>query len=255
MSKLAVIGDNKPPSPIEFAEGLIAGDLNRWMGDHPVIETDEDARDAKAFLDRSKLALEEIEAERVGKVKPLNDEVAAINLHYKMVHNTDKKNPGLFDKIVGELKSRLAAHLQREEDKRLAAAEAARRAQEEAERAAREAEAHEREALSNAASGELEVDVAALTQEADTAFKEFEKQSRFAARAERDTRARVGGGFGRAAGLRDVETLHLESYNRAIKAIGPNDKIKDAILSAARDFRKEHGNLPDGVTATYERKL
>ena len=86
-------------------------------------------------------------------------------------------------------------------------------------------------------------------------MSEFERQSRFAARAEKDTKVKLGGGFGRTATLREVETLHLENYNRAIKAIGPNDKIREAVLSAAREYRKVHGHLPDGVTATTERKL
>jgi hypothetical protein len=49
--------------------------------------------------------------------------------------------------------------------------------------------------------------------------------------------------------------LVLESYGKAIKAIGPNDKIRDAILAAARDYRKLRGKLPDGVTETSERKF
>ena len=66
---------------------------------------------------------------------------------------------------------------------------------------------------------------------------------------------KLGGGFGKAASLRTVETLHLDSYNLAIKAIGPHPKIEEAILAAAREYRKVHGVLPDGVSATQERKL
>jgi hypothetical protein len=250
----AVIGANEPPGAIALGETVIR-EINIFLQGHPVIETEDDAREAKPFLDRAKAALEEIEAERDSKVRPLNDEVDTINLQYKMVHNKDSKKPGLFDKIVAELKSRVAAYMLREEEKREIAAEQARAAQAEAERIARDLEAKEREALSNAAAGELDIDVAAVTQQADEAFSNYEQSSRFAARAEKDTRVKIGGGFAKAAGLRDVETLHLESYNKAIKAIGPHDKIRDAILSAARDYRKQHEQLPDGVTATYDRKL
>jgi hypothetical protein len=55
--------------------------------------------------------------------------------------------------------------------------------------------------------------------------------------------------------MRTEKTLVLENYGRAIKAIGPNDKIRDAVLSAARDYRKLHGKLPDGVTEVTERKF
>lgn len=253
MSNLARIGSNHPPGPIEHAQSVI-DDINAWLSDHPTIETEEDAREAKPFLDRAKASLEEVEAERDGKVRPLNETVDAINAKYKALHNVDKKKPGLFDKIVVELKARVAAFMIKEEQRREREAEIARVAQEEAERIAREAEAKEAETLANAKAGEV-VDVAEVTQQADQAFSEFERASRFADRAERDTRVKIGGGFDRSASLRNVETLHLDSYGLALKAIGPNDKVRDAILSAARDYRKLHGALPPGVSATTERKL
>lgn len=250
---LALIGSNHPPGPIDHAQGVI-DDINAWLSEHPTIETEDDARAAKPFLDRAKASLEEIEAERDSKVRPLNEQVTAINGKYKALHSTDPKKPGLFDKIVNELKARIAAFLRSEELRREREAEIARQAQLEAERLAREAEARELEALENARAGEV-VDVAQVTQQADEAFEEFERQSRFAARAERDTKVKIGGGFDKSAALRTVETLHLESYNLALKAIGPNDKIREAILSAAREYRKMHGMLPAGVRATHERKL
>ena len=60
---------------------------------------------------------------------------------------------------------------------------------------------------------------------------------------------------GKAITMRNQETLVLVSYGKAICAIGQNDKIRDAILSAARDYRKEHGALPEGVTAEHTRKM
>jgi hypothetical protein len=253
MSNLARIGSNNPPGPIDYAQGVV-DEINAWLADHPTIETEDDARAAKPFLDRAKLSLEEVEAERDSKVRPLNETVDAINAKYKALHNVDKKKPGLFDKIVIELKARVAAFMIKEEQRRAREAEIARLAQEEAERLAREAEAREAEALENAKAGEI-IDVVEVTKQADEAFEEFERQSRFAARAEKNVNVKIGGGFGRTASLRDAETLHLDSYSLALKAIGPNDKVRDAILIAARDYRKLHGELPAGVRATYERKL
>lgn len=254
MNNLALVGHNNPPGPIELAE-TVASEINAWLGDHPVIETEEQARAAKPLLDRAKAACDEIEAERDGKVRPLNERVASINAQYKGVHNTDQKKPGKFDRIILELKARIAAYLRAEEDRRQQEAEEARRKAEEAELIAREAEQREREALANAQAGELDVDVAAVISQADTAFAEYEQQSRFAARAERDSKAKIGGGFRRTAALRTVETLHLDSYGKALKAIGPHPKIEEAILSVAREYRKTHGALPDGVRATTERAL
>lgn len=249
-----VLGGNNPPSVIDHAQTVI-DDINVWMADHPVIETEEQARETKPFLDRAKAVLDEMESERDGKVRPLNDTVDAINAKYKALHNVDKKKPGRYDKIINELKIRVEAFLVAEELRREQEAEAARRKQEEAESIAREAEKHEHEALQNAAAGELDINVAEVTQAADEAFSEFERTSRFAARAEKDTKVKIGGGFRKAASLRDVETLHLDSYSLALKAIGPHDKIRDAILSVARDYRGQHGKLPEGVRATTERKL
>jgi hypothetical protein len=247
-------GHNNPPDTVAFAGDTMQA-ISDWMKEHPVIETEDDAREAKPFLDRAKAALDEMESDRDGKVRPLNDAVDAINGKYKALHNTDKKKPGLYDKIVNELKARMAAFMLAQEKRREEAAEIERKKLEAAETAAREAEAREQEALAGAKTGELDVDVAVVTKEADEAFAAFEQQSRFAARAEKNTKVKIGGGFGRTAALRTVETLHLDSYGKAIKAIGPCEKIEAAILSAARDYRKEHGSLPEGVRATTEKVL
>lgn len=247
-------GHNNSPSPIDLA-GETIGAVSDWMKDNPVIQSEEQAKEAKLLVDRAKAALEEVEAERNRLVRPLNEQVDAINGKFKALHNTDKKRPGTYDRIFAELKARIAAFLVAEEEKRQKAAAEAAAKLAEAERIAREAEAKEQEAIENAKAGELDVDVAAVTAEADDAFAEYQRESRFAARAERDTKVKVGGGFGRAATLRTVETLHLDSYNLALRAIGPQPKIEEAILSCAREYRKSHGRLPDGVSATTERVL
>lgn len=254
MSNLAIVGHNKPPSAIDLALTTIDA-MSEWMKANPVIETGEQAGEAKLLCDRAKVALDEIEAERDKLVRPLNEQVDAINRDYKALHNTDKKKPGTYDRVFIELKARVSAFLIAEEEKRRKEAEAAAAKAAEAERLAREAEAKEREAIENAKAGEVDVDVVAATTEADESFAEFEKASRFAARAERDAKVKLGGGFGKAVSLRTVETVHLDSYGKALKAIGPHPKIEEAILSAAREYRKQHGALPDGVSATTERML
>jgi len=251
---LPVVGHNNPPSAIDLAKNTIDA-LSEWMKNNPVIQTAEQAKEAKLLIDRAKVSLDEIEDERNKLVRPLNDKVSAINDKFKALHNTDKKRPGTYDRIFAELKARVSAFLVAEEERRQKeAAEAAARLAE-AERLAREAEAKEQEAIENAKAGELDVDVAAVTAEADDAFADYQRESRFAARAERDTKVKLGGGFGKATSLRTVETLHLDNYGKALKAIGPQPKIEEAILSCAREYRKTHGRLPDGVSATTERVL
>lgn len=248
------VGGNNPPSPIEMAESIMQV-LSDWMKDHPVIQTEDDARAAKPLIDRAKAAMDEIESERDGKVRPLNDKVAEINAEYKAIHNTDPKKPGTFNKVFNELKTRIADYLRREEQKRLIAAAEARRIQEEAERQAREAEERERQALHGASLGEIDVDVVAVTKEADAAFEAFERQSRFADRAEKDTKVKIGGGFASAVSLRTTEVLQVDDALKAIVIIGTTERIREAILTEARAYRKANGRLPDGISATTERKL
>lgn len=251
---IASIGHNKPPGSLEAGYDTMRA-LSDWMGECPVIENEDHAREAKKLLDRAKGSQAEIESERVEKVTPLNDQIDALNAHYKAVHNKDPKKPGSLDRVTNELKARIAAFLAAEEARREAEAEAKRL---EAERAAQEAQAameHEREAIANARAGELGVDVTQVVIEADKLVSEAKKAERVAARADRDTKVKVGGGWGKSVSLRTAETLVLVSYGRAITAIGPNEKIRDAILSAARDYRQQHGHLPDGVQAEHTRKL
>jgi hypothetical protein len=248
------MGNNNPPSPIEMAESIMQV-LSDWMKDHPVIQTEDEARAAKPLIDRAKAAMVEIEVDRIEKVQPFNDKVAEINAEYKAVHNTDLKKPGSFNKVFNELKARIADYLRREENKRFAAAAEARRIQEEAERQAREAEERERQALHGASLGEVDVDVATVTKEADAAFEAFERQSRFADRADKDTKVKIGGGFASAVSLRNAETLQVDDALKAVVVIGVTDRIREAILIEARAYRKANGRLPDGVSATTERKL
>lgn len=247
-------GHNNPPTPIEMAGAAIHA-VSIWMEENPVIETEEQARAAKPLLDRAKSALDDMEAERDSKVRPLNEQVSKINADYKALHNTDSKKPALYDKVLNELKARLAAFMRREEEKRLAEAARLRAEAEAKEKAAREAEAKEQEAIANAAAGELGIKVAEATDEADAAFAGYQQSSRFAARAERDTKVKIGGGFGSAVSLRTTETLHLDDAAKALAAIGVTDKVREALLSGARDYRKLRGELPAGVRAETDRRL
>lgn len=251
---IASIGHNMPPGPIEAGTDTMLA-LSDWMKECPVIETDEQATEAKKLLDRAKNSAAEIEDARTTLVAPLNEQVEDINARHKAVHNKDAKKPGTLDLVARELKLRLTRFIEAEEARRKAELQ---RATEEAERiaeAARQADAAKQEAIANAKAGELGVDVTQVVVEASNTAKALEKAARVVARADRATHVKVAGGWGNSVSLRTAEVLVLESYGKAIKAIGPNDKIRDAILSASRDYRREHGHLPDGVKAEYERKL
>ena len=120
---------------------------------------------------------------------------------------------------------------------------------------AREAEAREKEAIEGAAVGEV-TDVGGFIVEADAAFNQFQKADRAVAIAERDVPVRISSMMGgRALSMRTTEILLLDDPIKAIRAIGITEKIRDAILSSARDYRKLKGELPKGVSATHERKI
>ena len=104
--------------------------------------------------------------------------------------------------------------------------------------------------------GEVGAGLGAASLDADDAIAAAKRAEREAAVAERDAATvRVGGGWGRVASLRTKETLVVSDAAKAIKAIGMTDKIRDAILSSARDYRKLKGKLPAGIDATTERAL
>lgn len=250
------IGDNGPPEPTPIERAADAQDaLAQFLNDTPVITEGPHLVEAKQVYEHVRGAMDEMEAERDKLVRPLNEQVASINSKYKAIHNTDSKKPGTLDKIFNELKLRLTDYAAKEEARRIRAAEEARTEAEKAEAAAREAERIEQQAKQDAVVGVIDTGVADAIQNADQKFAEFEQASRFAARAEKSVPFRIGDGQGKAIGMRTEKTLVLENYNKAITAIGPNDKIRDAILSAARDYRKLHHKLPDGVTEVTERKF
>lgn len=249
-------GHNQPPSALDLAIEPVK-DMSLWLERNPVIQTEEKAKEAKVLVDRVVEALRETEAERDSKVRPLNEQVAAINAKYKSVHNTDPRKPGLSDKILNELKNRIQTFLLAEEAKKQAALEEARRAAEEAERLAREAEAKERDAKEDAKMG-VETDVAKATAEADAAFTRFTKADRAVARAEKDTKVKVAGGFGRAVSFRAHEVLSVASMadaHKALEIMGLTKDIEDAIIKSAREYRKVFEELPDGITVSHERKI
>jgi hypothetical protein len=252
----AGIGHNNPPEPTVFerAQGAIKA-LGLFLNDVPVITDGPHLVEAKRLVEWARGAAAELEAERAELVRPLNDELDAINGKYKALHNKDAKRPGTLDKTLAALRDRLTAYGRVEEAKREAAAAEARRVAEKAEAAAREAERLEQQAKLDAAVGVVDTGVAEAIANADEAFSEYEHASRFAARTEKQTTFRIGDGRGKALGMRTEKTLILESYAKAITAIGKNEKIEAAILSAARDYRKEHGKLPEGVTEVSERKF
>lgn len=244
----AKMGGNQPPSPIERSADTVA-DLSKFLADEPIISTDVKAREAKTLIERARGMLDEMERHRDARVRPLNNQVAEINAEYKRPRTT-------LQTALGQLCQRANDYMDAEREK---AAEIARKHKEEAERLIREAEdaiAAKREADDNASQGEIGIDTVSAAAEADEKIAAANKAIRESQRADRNTNIRIGGGFsGRALTQRTKETLIVTDWQKAITAIGFVDGIRDAVLTAARAYRKLKNELPDGVVSEKEKSL
>lgn len=240
------IGHNQPPDMTATA-GETANDLSGWMADNPVIQTEEQAREAKVYIDRGSLCVKDLEDERKGKVHPLNEEVKTINNYYRGPRE-------LLEGVVDELKSRMDRFLLREEAKRIAAAEEATRLAEQAERIAREAERKEREAIDEADSGTLGLDIAAVTAAADRTFADYQKAERQAALAERETKVKIGGGFTRAFSLKERKVFMVDDPIAAMQALKEVPIVIESLIKAARAYEKFHGVCPPGIRIELDRR-
>lgn len=251
MSALAASGHNNPPHPIDFGREAMA-DLNRFLTDNPIIQTPEQAKEGALFVERCRKTVADMEDARKKDVAPLNEKVKAINEVYRVVRDP-------LDSVLSELRRRLTDFAARTEAARIKAAEEARKLADAAEMEARRAEEAEREAKQGATFGEV-TDVATAIVEADQAFSRFAKADRAAQLAESQTHVRLPSQLGgKALSLREKETLHVDNMLAAVEAlmlarIG-TDYIHDAILTAARAYRKARGELPPGVRSETTRSI
>ncbi len=243
----AVSGHNQPPSQIELTERWIS-ELSRFLSEVPVIQSHEDAKRAADLLKRGQIAAKELDDERDGNVRPLNERVKAINAAYKRASLP-------LDRLLVLLKSRLTDRARAEEARRQADVAAKLQAAQEAEIAALKAAEDERDAIENAALGEVGGAVVQAITDTAVAQEDAARAARAVAIAERDVPERIATGYGRAVAMRTVETLVIDNHISAVISMWPNDKIGDAIRSAARDYRKAHGRLPKGISIILERKI
>ncbi len=247
----ATIGHNSPGAIIVTKDvvDLVSG----FLTETPVIQDGESARKAGGLVDNLRKCLQDIEDEREAKVKPLNSEVQQINGEYKRYHNTDKKKPGTYDKILLELRGRLTTFALAEESRRQAVVMEAVRVAEEAKSLAQAAEARETAVREGQSVGEI-ADIGQAIQETDEAIADAGLAHREALRADRNATVRIGTG-GRSIGLRTQETLVVDDVVKAVQSIGENDTITEAVQKAARAYRSLYGKLPGGVRSVQEKVI
>lgn len=245
MKKEATRSNNPPDMAVTAVDTAVA--VNDYLKENPTIETEEQAKEAKVFIDRAKLCVQDLEAERRGLVEPLNLKVRNINEHYRGPRDS-------LIQVGDELNRRVSDFLREQEQRRLRDVERAREVTAEAERKARAAEQVEQERLDDARRGELGVDVLAATRDADEAFNDFRQADQKRRRLERET-VKVTGGFTRALGLRAKEEIFVVDAAEAIREIGLTEAIIEAICKGARAFKKLHRRWPSGVKVETERRV
>lgn len=238
---------NNPPEVIDLASE-VAQSVSDFMSFTPVVEDEVTARAMKLQIDRVKLCVKDLEAERDGKVRPLNEQVDVINSKYR-------KPRTMLGNLLSEMLKRVHDFVKKEEHIRQMVALEAERKAKEAEQAAIEAERIERERLDDAANGEVGINVAEVTADADEAFEAYEKAERQAIIAKKDIHIKIGGGLSRAIGVKEREVLSVKEPFLAMMMMGVTPDIQEAILKSARAWRRVHGKLPDGIAVTMERHL
>jgi hypothetical protein len=241
---LNIQGHNNPPGMIETA-GSLTKSLNDWLTDHPVVEDENMARDAKVLLDRGRLGLKDLEEERTKKVRPLNEQVEEINASYR-------PSRSILQKVLDELRLRTVDFIAKEEAKRIKIAEEDRQRAELARSAALEAEQREQDIIDDAKAGAI-VDVAGASEDADRLYAEYRLADRGAARSDKEIKVRIGGGISRPLSLRNKETLTITDACSAITAIGMSIDLHLVITRAAKAYRTIHGKLPPGIESKTER--
>lgn len=240
-----MLGHNRP-TPQDLAGDALT-DLGRFLSDNPTIEAGT-VKEGTLFAERARKTLQDMEDARKFEVGPLNEQVKDINGRYRTAR-------GPLENLFTTLRLRLTDYTAREEAKRIREAEIARQAALDAEMEARRAEEAEIEAKQNSSLGEI-VELAAVVVEADQAFHDFQKLDRAAAIAERDTHVRLPSQLGgKALSLKTTETLILANAMEAFSVLGNHPKVIEALLTAARDYRRKRGSLPAGVTASYSRSI
>lgn len=230
------------------AAGLVMADLGHWLSENPVIITEDEARKGAQHVRRCRSALADMEDERKARVGPLNDQVKDISGEYRAAGSP-------LERVLETLRDRMTAWAHQEEDKRQEEAAAMQLEARIAERVALAADTAEREARGAAAVGEVGIDVAGASITADDAFDRADRARRAAARAERDSRVKLGGGIGRAVSLRSKEVLTVTDFMAAVAALGMTERIEAVLLTEARSYRVRHGALPAGITSTTERTI
>lgn len=253
--RIVTRSDNQPPGPLDQAKAIFT-ELAAWLRETPVVQDEQTAKAGSAWIERARIALDEARTERDGKTRPHLDALETIRGEYETVRDKTKTNEGgPLQRALTALKKRMTDYANAVEAARAAEAAGLAKEADEKAAAARAAELAEKEAIADAEVG-VETDIGAAIEQADEAFADFQRADRASERAIRGIPLRFGSVTGgRAQTMRTVETLSVTDWKAAIDEMGVTESIRDAIISSARNYRREFGDLPAGIAANKGRTM
>lgn len=248
----AVIGGNKPPSPIDDwlprnAKLVEAADIWLKALEQPVgdgkpplrkITTEDQAAKAQDFIEQIRKEWKACDDARKAENKPHDDAIKANNEAFRPLLSA-------LEVIANLLKPLQSAWLQ----------EVERRQNEERIRLAREAEQKRKDAEAAAVKAAQATSVQDVIK-ADRAQREAE-QAAAAARVAQKAKPQVHGDYStRAASLKTYWSAKITDYDKALQHYGKTDKVRDLIQSLAdTDARSLHEALQvPGVEPVSERR-
>jgi len=222
------IGDNNPPDPFAGFEAHINDlfDEAKNFLDGEGVNTQGQADAVGQLLDQLRTAAKDADKARVEEKKPHDDAAKAVQAKWKPL--LDKA-----DLAVTTCKKALAPYLQKVEEEKRKAAEAAR------------LEAEEKARLAQAAAGLAAKDDLAAQEEADRLIREAKKAETAANKAAGDG-AKVKGGA-RAVSLRTSYRPELENAREALLhyvKTRPDDIKALLVQLAERDIREGKRTIP-----------
>lgn len=216
MNKVARIGDNMPPDPLDEAlapYGDYITEAESWL-DGEKVENEDQMKAVDALTKQIKAALKDVKASEESEAKPLYDQWKAAKDRFKpTIEDLTRISKGLVS-LVGDFKAKLAK--EKAEAERLARMEADRKAREAA-NAARTADAGDIEAQRAAAEKAAEADAA---RKAATA-------------ASKDT----------VKGLRTVTKYAIDDHKAALHWIALNDR--DAVTAFIETYVQKNHKTAD----------
>lgn len=143
-TNFAGMGHNNPPEPTPFelsrSEAVdLFDEAKNWCDGEPVA-SQEQADALTALLDQIKAATKRADERRKEEARPHDEAKAGIQARYnELIGDTKTTGQGILVLATGAARKVLQPWLQKVEDEKRAAAEAARKAQEEIQRKAQEA--------------------------------------------------------------------------------------------------------------------